>query len=341
MGTDKGSLDRPVEWRSSDPNVVSVDERGRVRGLAPGSAYLTASAAGQCKSVLLDVSARRTVRTFMYLGGTAAVLAAVGLSASRLPGPPIDAGRGWTTGRPVAPIIAPTPALPADTTDVTVAGDMELTLGPAEVAPAPGSQPGAPASVPVAAASTAGSEDPSTLRSPVNGRSPPVNAGADVAEISGGGTAVVVPSGTSVPPAQSVVATDSVAGAGAQSPPTGADVEGLSGASGADGAGVSPPSARSAPSAETSLAIASLRSAEARSAAGDYDASLLFYLAADNRLGQLDREFSADSQIRMLRDEFQRSLEGTLRACNALRRSDASRGALSFECTYPPGNGDG
>ena len=319
MGTDRIALDHPVEWRSSDPNVVSVDQRGRVRALAPGSAYVSASAAGQCKSVLLDVSAGRAWRTCLYVAGLVAALAAVGWSATQSPDTPRDSRVGWAT-RPVAPIVADSSVLATASTP-SMAGGVSLTDSLGEPASGTGAEPSVPAWAPGEVAPPPRLDDPSAPATRVgNGGSPPRDPGRPVARPS----AVVSPS---VDP-------------GITTPTLGPNA--AAAAPGAGGEGPSAPGGNggSAPSSEKRLAIASLRSAEERSAAGDYDASLMFYLAADNRSSNLMDEFFSDPEVRTLREGFERSLEGTLRACNALRRSDSSRGAPAFDCTYPPGNGD-
>jgi hypothetical protein len=47
-----------MAWASSDPRVVRVDEQGRAVGVAPGVAYLTASAGGSSAMVEVEVVAR-------------------------------------------------------------------------------------------------------------------------------------------------------------------------------------------------------------------------------------------------------------------------------------------
>ncbi|HEV2146562.1 MAG TPA: Ig-like domain-containing protein [Longimicrobiaceae bacterium] len=84
---------RPIRWSSSDPGVISVTDDGVIRGLARGTATITASAEG-ARSASLLVHAER------------------GYAATRLPLEPTDLGeKGQVAGREYVPGSGYRPAL--------------------------------------------------------------------------------------------------------------------------------------------------------------------------------------------------------------------------------------
>ncbi len=75
--------DQSIEWRSSDPVIVSVSATGRATALLPGSAWIVASAAGTQDSASISVLQRAVgidiipASATMRLGETIALLATV------------------------------------------------------------------------------------------------------------------------------------------------------------------------------------------------------------------------------------------------------------------------
>lgn len=84
---------RPLTWSSSDPSVISVDSAGVIRGLAPGAATITASAAGARSGSLLVYAER-------------------GFSATSLPIEPYDINEhGQVAGAEYVPGVGRRPAI--------------------------------------------------------------------------------------------------------------------------------------------------------------------------------------------------------------------------------------
>ena len=161
---------RTLRWESSDPAVAEVDSSGRVRGLRPGAATISANCEDASDSYVLTVEPAGGVPAWAtWGGGGLVVVLVVALGVWQLMGPSgADPGAGGGVGPGGGPGSADVPAAeagPAGVIPGEEAGDLEEGASPEGASPeegaGPGSagQPGAEAAGAGAGAGEAGVEE--------------------------------------------------------------------------------------------------------------------------------------------------------------------------------------